>query len=167
MAAEVFLELALVLASIEHQPVGARIADAVAENDIEPEPHLVDEIIHVAFEAAIVVAKKEDALVRVDPYPARELDRAHAGKASPRVEVPCGPIDDDENKCDGPQPDDTRLHRSQRAELIADVMIFERGERVRVRLIHAETHLRIGLFQSAKTNENDQPDDDEQRREQQ
>src|SRR5436190_20534749 len=162
MAAEVFLELALILASIEHQPVGSRIADAVAENDIEPEAHLVDEIIHVAFEAAIVVAEKEDALVRVDPDPAREMDRAHAGKASSRVEVPCGPIDDDENECHGPQPNDARLHRSERAELIAGVVIFERGERVRVRLIDAETHLRIGLFQSAQTNEKDQAEDDEQ-----
>src|SRR5262245_57959373 len=55
------LEFLLLLGAVADEPMGARVADAVAEDEIEPPADLVDEIVHVAFEAAVVVAAEQDA----------------------------------------------------------------------------------------------------------
>ena len=41
------------------QPVGARVADAVAEDEIDPPGDLVDEVVHVALDTAVVIAGEE------------------------------------------------------------------------------------------------------------
>ena len=56
MTAQHVLEFLLVFSAVEDEPVGCGIADAVAENHVQAKAHLVDEVVHVAFEAAIVIA---------------------------------------------------------------------------------------------------------------
>src|SRR3954468_8067225 len=68
------LENLLVQRAVEHQPVRLRIIDAVAECDVESPGDLVDEIVHVIFEAAIVVAGEDDAPLVVKKDPATEMD---------------------------------------------------------------------------------------------
>src|SRR5262249_20846134 len=93
VTAKVFLELALVPASIQDKPVGPGVSDTVAEDDVQPEADLVDEIVHVSLEAAVVVAHEYHALTVVQAHPAREMDGAHASQPTPRIDVPSGVVD--------------------------------------------------------------------------
>src|SRR5712672_1996937 len=67
-------ELLLVLRAIQKQPSRSGITDAIAKHHVEPESHLVDEIVHVAFQAAIVVTGKQQPLLVIEKYPARKMD---------------------------------------------------------------------------------------------
>ena len=109
VTADVAFELLLVVRAVEDQIVRARIADAVAENEIETEPHLVDEVIHIAFQTAVVIAGEVEALSVVDEHPSREMDRAHAGEAAARVEVPRAPLHCRQTEADVQQPEGSRL----------------------------------------------------------
>ena len=68
----------------------ARPADAVAEHEVQPPADLVDEVVHVALVAAVVVAREDDAGLVVEEDPAREVDRLHAREIAAREDVPAG-----------------------------------------------------------------------------
>src|SRR5580658_7723682 len=72
------LEELLILRAFRYQPVGPWVADPVAEHGIQSKAGFVDEIVHVAFEAAIVVTceQKPGTAVKVDP--AGKMDRVYA-----------------------------------------------------------------------------------------
>ena len=76
MASLELLEAALVGAATPEQPIGSGIADAIAGKNIEAETELIDEVIHVALIAAVIVAEKTQPLGTADQHPAREVDRA-------------------------------------------------------------------------------------------
>ena len=97
VAAEKVLVFLFVLASIQHEPIGSRITDAVAEDGIETEAGLVDEIVHVAFDRAVVVAEEDHSLLAIEKDPAREMDRANAPEAAAPNEMPRRVIDGAKN----------------------------------------------------------------------
>ena len=72
------LELLLVLCSLEEEPVRRRITNSVAENYVESEGDFVDEVVHVTFQTAVVVAAKHQPSLVVDKDPARKMNRRHA-----------------------------------------------------------------------------------------
>src|SRR5258708_30765081 len=57
------LESQLVLGAVLDQPVGARIAATVAEDDVQSPSDLVDEIVHIGLMAAVIVADEQHALL--------------------------------------------------------------------------------------------------------
>src|SRR6185312_13977832 len=62
MATQDVLEDALVAGPSEEQPARLRIPDAVRERRVQAPGDLVDEVIHVALDAAVVVARKHHPL---------------------------------------------------------------------------------------------------------
>src|SRR3981081_3080566 len=75
------LEGQLVLGPVEDEPVRLRVAHAVAEDSVQPEGDLVDEVVHVALQTPVVIAGEQQAPVPVDEHPAGEVD----GPAPPQV----------------------------------------------------------------------------------
>src|SRR5690606_36368045 len=71
------LESLLVVRAIENQPARRGIRFTIAEYGVEPPRDLVDEVVHVAGEAAIVVAEEEHATALVDLDPLGVVDRVH------------------------------------------------------------------------------------------
>src|SRR5262245_34306650 len=109
VSAQEVLELLLVFCPAAQQPVGPRITHAIAEDEVQAPANLVDKVIHVAFQATVVVACEEDALLVVEEYPAREVDRAHAREISPLVNMPAGVVQHpQEEDCD-PATEPSRL----------------------------------------------------------
>ena len=48
------------------------------KTSIQSKARLVDEIVHVALDAAVIVAEKHHPLFAVEKHPAREMNRANA-----------------------------------------------------------------------------------------
>ena len=71
-----------------HQPIGPRIADAVAEDGVQAEARLIDEIIHIALDGAVVIAEKHHPLPAVEKHPAREMDRPDPPQPAGPDEMP-------------------------------------------------------------------------------
>src|SRR5919201_6756143 len=69
MLAQIVLKGLLVLRPTDHQPVGAREANPVAEHCVETPCNLIDEVVHVAFQATVVAAGKDNAPLvgEIDP----------------------------------------------------------------------------------------------------
>src|SRR5580765_7176604 len=88
--AQEVLELLLVLRPMKQQPVGPRVANAIAEHEVQAPTDLVDKVVHVAFQAAVIVACEENPSLVVQKYPAREMDRTHAREMPAVVNVPAG-----------------------------------------------------------------------------
>lgn len=74
MAAKVVLESLLVSSAVKDEPPCSGIADTVAEDNIQSEEDFVDEVIHVAFKTAIIIAGEDDPLPAIEKNPARELN---------------------------------------------------------------------------------------------
>ena len=91
---------------------------------LRPKPGLVDEIVHVALDRAVVVAEEHHPFLAVEKDPAREVDRADASQMSAPGNMPRGPIHSDQNANDSQEPDEPRLQASHRRELIRHVMVF-------------------------------------------
>src|SRR4249920_880636 len=125
MTAQILLEFAFVVAAVENQPASPRVADAVAEDDVESEANPVDEVVHVALETAVVVAREQNSLRAVEKRPSREVDGTHARKPAARVNVPGGVIDRQQHEPRRPQAHESWLEAPHRAELIADVVILD------------------------------------------
>src|SRR4051794_37582101 len=85
------LERLLVAGPAEQQPAGGRVALAVAEHRVEAPGHLVDELVHVALEAAVVAGGEDQPAVVVDRHPAGEVDGANPGE-HPAVEDVAGAV---------------------------------------------------------------------------
>src|SRR5262249_51786353 len=124
MAAQILFELSFVAAAVEEQPPGPRIPDAVAEDDVQAEADLVDEVVHVALEAAVVVAGEEDPSRAGDERPPREMNRAHASQTTARVDVSGTVVDRKQHEPRDPEPEEAGLEAAHGAELIGDVVVF-------------------------------------------
>src|SRR5664280_1315662 len=128
MPAKVVLECLLVFGPVRNQPVCARVADAVAENDVQPKPNFVDEVVHIAFKATVVVAREDDPPTSVEKDPARELNRRDAGKPAAIEHMPGGVVNCLQDGGDGQTTKQTWLEAAHRAELVGHLVIFECGE---------------------------------------
>jgi hypothetical protein len=74
MTPEVFLIISLVYATIAHEPIRSWITDPIAKGSIQPKACFVNEVIHVALDAAVVVAKKDHSLPASHKHPPREVN---------------------------------------------------------------------------------------------
>ena len=118
------LESLLVLGSVEEEPVGPRVADAVAEDGVQPERHLVDEVVHVAFQAPVVVAGEQDATVVVDDDPPCEMDGADARQVAPVEDMPAAEIEDDQDELRVKRPERAGFAQSHHGELVLGDPVF-------------------------------------------
>src|SRR5882757_6089986 len=141
---EIILELLLVLRSAIQQEAGAGIADAVREDEIEPIGDLVDEVVHVAVEAAVIIAAEEQPPLAVEKDPAGEMDRADAGEAAAGVDLADAEIENPEDEHQRPQPKAARLDVAEGAELIGDVVVLEHRQRFDMRRVGPRRDDRIG-----------------------
>src|SRR5438874_7585851 len=70
----IVLETLLVSGTIQNQPPGPRIVNHVTERYIQYPGNFVDKIVHVAFQAAVVVAREDHASLFIDDDQMAELD---------------------------------------------------------------------------------------------
>src|SRR3954447_5108068 len=98
MAALEALELLLAPSPLGEQPVRAGITNRVGKSEVQPEARLVDEIVHVCFVAAVVIAAKEAAAPVIEIYPVGEVNRADAAEAPMRADMSSNPIKSIENR---------------------------------------------------------------------
>src|SRR5437660_697055 len=80
MYTNIILESLLIFRAAKNQPVGLRVANSVTEHGIQSPGNFVDEIIHVAFQAAIVVAGEDHAPLFIDNDPTGKVDGLYPGK---------------------------------------------------------------------------------------
>src|SRR5829696_10152642 len=128
MAPEEGLELLLALGTVEQQEARLGVTDAVAEGGIEAEGDLVDEIVHVALEAAVVVAREDHPPVIVENDPMREVTRLDAGEARAREDVTRAEVDQAQYHFDGHAPQQARFDVADRSERVMGGQIFEGRE---------------------------------------
>jgi hypothetical protein len=69
MTPEVFLIVSLVDATIPHEPIRSWVTDPIAKGSIQPKACFIDEVIHVALDAAVVVAAKNHSLPASNKHP--------------------------------------------------------------------------------------------------
>ena len=103
-----------------------RIAVAVAEDDVQPPGDLVDEVVHVALEAAVVVAGEDHPALVVEEDPAREVDRLHAGQVAVVEDVPRHVVDREEHAGQRQAPEEAGLDEAERRERVLDDVVLER-----------------------------------------
>ena len=88
------LELLLVLCALKKKPICCRITNSVAENDVQSKGDFVDEVVHVSFQTAVVVAAKDESSFVIDKDPACKMNRGHACEVTARVDVTRGVLDE-------------------------------------------------------------------------
>src|SRR5262245_12905505 len=122
------LELQLVVRSTLDDPPRPRISQSAGERQVERPPDFVDEIVHVGFVAAVVVAGEEHPLAPVEEYPPREVDRADSPEMTAAIDVPREVVDhpQDDGEEDAAEP--ARLDAAESVELVRDVVVFLRGQ---------------------------------------
>lgn len=128
-AAYVILEFLLVLRAVQQKPSCTRIADAVAEHQVQPPCHLVDEVVGVAFEATVIVAGEQKPLAVIDEYPAGEMDGADAGDPAAIEDVARGVVEQPQEEGHRPAAEPSGLHHPEGAERVRHVAILDGGER--------------------------------------
>src|SRR5207245_8489760 len=80
MYTQVVLKSLLIFRAAKNQSAGLREANSVTEHGIQSPGNFIDEIIHVAFQAAIVVAGEEHAPLFIDNNPTGEMDGLYPGE---------------------------------------------------------------------------------------
>src|ERR1700683_3873838 len=163
MTPEILHILPLVAASIQDEPVGGGIADAVAERSVQSKARFINKIVHITFDAAVVVAAKNHPLSPVEKNPACEVDGANSTKPSGTHDVPRRIIDGTKHSYSGEQSHQSRFQTSHRAELIRDKVIFTVRELLCVPLVHGWTNLRICSLELAQTNKIERREHNQQR----
>src|SRR5207237_10309372 len=122
------LEVLLAPSALRNEPVGLRIGDVAGEREVEPEPRLVDEVVHVGLVAAVVIAAEEATPALIEKHPMGEMDGANAPEPAAREYVPRRPVDsvEDDELERGAEP--ARLDRTHRGVLIGDVVILAEAQ---------------------------------------
>ena len=88
------LKLLFVLCSLKKKPVCYRITNSVAENDVQSKGDFIDEVVHVSFQTAVVVAAKDESSFVIDKDPACKMNGRHACEMTARVDVTRGVLDE-------------------------------------------------------------------------
>src|SRR6476661_190789 len=150
MTPEVFLVVSLVDTTIAYEPVCSWITDSIAKGGIQPKACFVDEVIHVALDAAVVVAAKNHSLPASHKHPPREMNRAYSTEPARPGDMPRAVVDGFEYDAGRQQSHETGLQTPHGAELIRDIMILEAREILRMFLICGGTNHGIAFLQAAK-----------------
>src|SRR5262249_43141246 len=127
---------------------------------------LVDEVVHVAVEAAVIVAAEEQPALVVEEDPAGEMDGADAGKPAAGIDLAGREIEDPEDGDEGAEPEAARLDIAEGAELVGDLVVLELGERSDMGGVGPWRDHRVGRLALAQLPEEDRRVEDHQRRQQ-
>src|SRR5690349_4451671 len=124
MSSNVVFEPLLVFSSLKEKPICCWITDPVAEHDVQSEGDFVDEVVHVSFETAVVVAAKDQPSFLVDPDPTRKMNRRYACEMTSRVDVTRGVLDQPQEIRKQPAAKYSRLQTAHRSELVGYIVIL-------------------------------------------
>jgi hypothetical protein len=150
MTPEVFLIISLVDATIPHEPIRSWVTDPIAKGSVQPKACFVNEVIHVALDAAVVVAAKDHSLSASNKDPPREVNRAYSTEPAGAGDMARAVVDRLEHDASRQQSHETGLQTPHGAELIRDVVVLEAREVLRMFLICDGTNFGIGFLQAAK-----------------
>src|SRR5947209_2267182 len=106
------------------QPAGGRIGHEAREREVQSEAGLVNEVIHVGFVPAVIIAAEKAATALVDKHPMGEMDRTDASDGSAGANVARDPVDPVNDRDLRPQPESPRLDRAHCGILIGHVVIL-------------------------------------------
>src|SRR5260221_788384 len=124
MAALEMLEILLQPGAAGEEPVGFGIADAAREREVQPKARFVDEVVHIGFVTAIIIAAEKGAAAPVQEHPMGEMDCTDACERSTRENVASHPIDPVKDRDLGPKAKPSRLHRAHGGVLVGYIMIL-------------------------------------------
>ena len=138
MYTQVILKSLLIFRAAENQPAGPRKANAVTEHGIQSPGNFVDEIIHVAFQAAIVVAGEDHAPLFIDNDPPGEVDGLYPGEIFLVENVASAVIRCQKDAPHGQSPEPSRLDITDGSKLVLCYVILKSCEILDVRIIRLE-----------------------------
>src|SRR5580700_9169886 len=101
MTAEKILELLFVFGAVKNEPPGCRISDAVAEDKIKPPANLIDEVIHIGFQAAVIIARKKQPSPVIQEHPTGKMNGRDSRELAACINMARGPVQNpqQEDKC--------------------------------------------------------------------
>src|SRR4051794_27882886 len=82
----------LVAGASKDQPTRFRESCPVAEDEVDSPGEPGDEVVHVAFLAAVVAAAEDEPPVVVEQHPPREMDGVDAGEVVPGDRMTIGEV---------------------------------------------------------------------------
>src|SRR5205809_673066 len=138
MYTQVVLKSLLIFRAAENQPAGLREANSVTEEGIQSPGNFVDEIIHVAFQAAIVVAGEEHAPLFIDNNPTGEVDGLYPGEIFLVENVPGAVIRRQKDAPHGQSAKPSRLDITNGSELVLCHDILKGCEFLNMRIIRLD-----------------------------
>src|SRR4029077_4020967 len=144
--ADEMFKFLLVLGAIQDQPITTGITYAVAENEIQTPGDFVDKVVHVAFQAAVIVTREEESLLVIEKYPAREMNAFDASKKPSVENVPRAVVQNPNQKSYGPAAKQIGLYASQCAELVGDVVVLQVRQFFHMFGIGRRNDFRVGTF---------------------
>ena len=110
------------------------------------ESDLVDEIVHVAFEAAVVVAGEQHPPAAIKKDPPRRVNRVNARESPANEKMPRSVVDRRKDDGDRQFAEESRLDAAHRTELVRDIAIFDFSQSPGMVVINRRNDLRITLF---------------------
>src|SRR5208282_2265870 len=143
---EIVLELELPLRTAAQQIRRSRVADAIREDEVQPISHFIDEVVHVAVEAAVVIAGEEQAPLAVEEYPTCEVDGADTRQPTALIEQVYAELEHPEDGDQRAAAKAARLDAAEGAELVGDVVVLEDSERSDVLRRRPRRDHRVGAF---------------------
>jgi hypothetical protein len=93
MTPEVFLIVSLIDATVPHEPIRSGITDPIAKGRVQPKTCFVNEVIHVALDAAVIVAAKDHPFPAGYKNPSREVNRAYPTQPARPRDMPRAVVD--------------------------------------------------------------------------
>ena len=140
------LKLLLVLRALEEQPVCSRISDSITEHDVQPKRDFVDEVVHVTFQATVVITAKHQTPLAIDEDPTREMNRRHASEMTARVDVSRRVLHQPQESHERPAPEQTWFQTPHRGELVRDVVVFQPRQLIHMFSRRTWRDLRVALL---------------------
>src|SRR5215467_12624067 len=125
MPTEHVLILLLVFGATQNKPVGSWITYAIAEYQVQPPAHLIDEVVHVAFEAAIIVAGKNQPSFLVHEHPAGKMNGANARQIAANVNMTRSPVHQPQQEREQAAPEEPGLDAAHDGELVGHVVVLK------------------------------------------
>src|SRR5260370_4160403 len=139
MYTQVVLKSLLIFRAAKNQTAGLREANSVTEHSIQSPGNFIDEIIHVAFQAAIVVAGEEHAPLFIDNDPTGEVDGLYPGEIFLVENVTGAVVRCLKGAPYGQLPEPSRLDVTDGSELVLRYMVLKICKLLNVRGIRLET----------------------------
>src|SRR6266700_3718676 len=137
------LERHLIFCTIADQPVRFGVANAVTEDSIQAPGHLVDEIVNIALQAAIVVTGENHAPLLIDHYAASKVDGFDAREILLVEDVTHAVVDALEDAQHGEQPKPARLDVANGTELVLRHDVLNLCKLLHMRIIRLDIRCSI------------------------